>query len=324
MSELKEKAVKVGGKVAESRVFRVLHMVQQLYGEVEVSVRAGSFAYYALFSIFPLLALMLTIGSLFFSQEEITKTLLEVAPPGGQVKEIIEQTFEQFRRARPGVSIISIFIFLWASLRFFQSLVRAVNRAWHSDALPWWHVPLKNLAMVAVMASALVFGMFAPAIIQGVQRFSVEHLPDALEHAIQLALHVARLGLGTVVLFYAFTMLYMVSPRNRVPFKDVWFASLSVTLVLQGLQMAFVGLVPKLVNYSAIYGTVGTLMLLMMWLYLSGTVVIVGACVSVAIKRTAPDAEADDYSGDDLQELASDARQESPEGTQDAPPTSKA
>jgi len=305
MSDLKDKAVHVGGKVAESRMFRVAHMLQKLYGEVEVSVRAGSFAYYALFSIFPLLALMLTVGSLFFSEQEITQTLLEVAPPGGQVKEIIQSTFDQFRRARPSVSIVSILVFLWASLRFFQSLVRAVNRAWHSEALPWWHVPLKNLAMVGVMASALVLGMFAPAVIQGVQRFSIDHLPDQVEHLIHLALHIARLGLGSVVLFYAFTMLYMVSPRKRVAFKDVWIASLSVTILLQLLQMAFVGLVPKLVNYSAIYGTVGTLMLLMMWLYISGTIVILGACLSVALKRTSAAETVDDDFPEGPQEAAS-------------------
>ena len=54
----------------------------------------------------------------------------------------------------------------WSSLRFFQSLVHGVNRAWHTHEIPWWKMPLRNLAMIGIVASALLIGVIAPVILK--------------------------------------------------------------------------------------------------------------------------------------------------------------
>jgi YihY family inner membrane protein len=93
-----------------------------------------------------------------------------------------------------------------------------------------------------------------------------------------------RGAIGGVVLFLSFILLYKLSPARRVTFSQVWLPSLLVTLTLQICQVAFVNYLPRFVNYG-IYGAVGGLMLLLLWVYVSGIIIIMGGCLCAAMAR---------------------------------------
>src|SRR5207249_9642231 len=89
--------------------------------------------------------------------------------------EQVRGAVEGFMRTRLGSGLVSFVILLWCSLRFFQALVRGVNRAWGTHEYSWWRLPLKNLLMVSVLASALLIGLVAPAILSGFEKYYREH-----------------------------------------------------------------------------------------------------------------------------------------------------
>jgi len=264
----------------------------RLIGEIEAEQRAAAFAYYALFSLFPLVALMLTVGSLFFPPAEIIKALEYVTPLAAQQEALIWQTVASLEKARGSVSIISLGILLWASMRFFQALVRGVNRAWHTIPIPWWQMPLKNIIMLAVLGGALILGILIPAVLQGIVAILLEletfidtHFP-ALDLGRYLpVVDFSRWVVGTVVLFYSFSLLYLLAPRRRIRFSQVWLPALLVAVLLQLCQQLFVNILPHIINYNRIYGPVGGLMFLLMWIYVSGLIILSGACLCAAMDR---------------------------------------
>jgi YihY family inner membrane protein len=167
-----------------------------------------------------------------------------------------------------------------------------VNRAWHTVEIPWWQLPLKNLLMIAVLASALLIGLLAPALLQGAKKIAVafkdfleSQIPALNLEALVGLFDLSRYALAGAVLFYSFTLLYMLAPRRRVFFKQVWVPALLVTLALQFCQNAFVNYLPRFVNYNAIYGTVGVMMLLMLWVYITGVIIFLGACFCSAAAK---------------------------------------
>lgn len=262
-----------------------------LYGEIDGEQRAASFAYYVLFSIFPLCALILTTGSAVFGTADVVETVKGFLPISEQEQKFIWENVHRLEQARGGVSAISVAILLWSSLRFFQALVRGVNRAWHTVEIPWWQVPLKNLLMLLIIGSALFVGLLIPALLQAVRNILVSAEQWVLHYYPQFNLGVAsmtldlsRYILGGLVLFYCFSLLYMLAPRRRVYFRQVWLASIIVTVALQACQVAFVNYLPHLLNYG-IYGAVGGLMLLLFWVYISGILIILGGCLCVTLDR---------------------------------------
>jgi len=274
----------------ECRPARIARKTTDIFIEIDAEQRSASFAYYALFSLVPLIALLLTVGSMFFSEATVHKTIEEFFPMGSTQQEVLWSMVSDLRTARGSVSIISILILSWTSLRFFQALVRAVNRAWHTVEIPWWQLPLKNLAMVGVIGGGLLIGVLVPALIQGViktlttlEAVILHYIPHMIRLPSWLPLlDASRYVVGGAVLFYAFTSLYMLAPRCKVRFSQVWLAALSVTIILQSVQIAFVSYLPRIINYNVVYGSVGGLMLLLLWVYASGMIIIGGACFCAA------------------------------------------
>ena len=77
----------------------------------------------------------------------------------------------------------------------------------------------------------------------------------------------------------------------RFFFKQIWGAALVITLALQVGQGLFGNYVAKIVNYNAIYGSFGALMLALMWVYIAGGLILLGACFCAAAEQGELDEE---------------------------------
>jgi YihY family inner membrane protein len=276
--------------LASRHLWRLSRETLTIYARISGGENAAAFAYYALFSLVPLVALLLTIGSYFFPGDTATATIHRFVPIGEDQQTLLWNMVQGLEKARGSVSVFSILILTWASLRFFHSLVLSINHAWGTRRLPWWQMPVKNLLMILAMSGALLLGTVVPAILQGVARLLQslegminEHFPMFdVAHALAVVDFSRYIG-GTLVLFYCFTILFMLAPRHKIRFVQIWIPALLVAILLQVGQAFFVNIVPKLINYNAIYGTMGSMMFLLLWVYIAGVIIIGGGCLCAAM-----------------------------------------
>jgi len=271
-------------------LWRLIRETLMIYTRIGGEQSAASFAYYALFSLVPLIALLLTLGSYFIPGDSVMQTIHRFVPMGEEQQSLLWNMVSGLEKKRGSVSIVSILILTWASLRFFHALVLSINHAWGTRRLPWWQMPVKNLLMILVMSGALLLGTIVPAILQGVARLlhSLEtmisvHFPLFNVESALAVVDFSRYVGGTLVLFYSFAILYMLAPRHKTKFSEIWIPALLVSVMLQVGQAFFVNIVPKLINYSAIYGAMGSMMFLLLWVYIAGSIVIGGGCLCAAL-----------------------------------------
>ena len=271
-------------------LWRLLRETVTIYTRIAGGENAAAFAYYALFSLVPLVALLLTIGSYFLPGDTVVTAIHRFVPLGEDQQELLWSMVSGLEKARGGVSIVSIVILIWASLRFFHSLVLSINYAWGTRRLLWWQMPVKNLLLILAMSGALLIGTIVPAILQAVVRLLHsleavinEHLPLLNVGRLLAVVDLSRYIGGTLVLFYCFAVLFMLAPRHKIRFEQIWIPALLVAVLLQVGQACFVNIVPKLVNYSAIYGAMGSMMFLLLWVYVAGTIIIAGGCLCAAL-----------------------------------------
>ena len=150
---------------------------------------------------------------------------------------MIASTLQGVMDARGRIGLVAAVGLLWSSLGFFQSLVSAVNLPGGVEPLNWWRLPLKNLMMVGVLASALLLGNILPAVLKtvlGYVKFAASWTPWLLGAAGALV--------PPLVLFYGFLLFYKLAPRSRVgaTFRMVWLPALIVTALLVLCQQLFV------------------------------------------------------------------------------------
>jgi len=269
-----------------NRLLRILWLTLIKYSAIDGEQRAASFAYYAFFALFPLLLLLVSIGSYFFNPAQVGSAVLEAVSKYVLVEhdkhDLVSQTIHGVIKARGGVGSFAVLGLIWSSLRFFQSLVRGVNRAWGTHEYTWWRLPIQNMLMVGVLASALLVGVLAPAILAAIEHYVWLHRIPFGVNVIAFGFTTVRILLPSAVLFYGFSMFYKLAPRRKTSLGEVWVAALLVTLLLQVLQNLFVLYAKNVAHFNAVYGAFGGVIAVLMWIYLSGSVIILGGCFAAA------------------------------------------
>lgn len=262
---------------------RVVWLAMCKYSETDGELRAASFAYYAFFALFPLLLLLISIGSMFVDPEAVQGKIVtfvdEYLPVAA---ELVNTTIGAVLKTRGSAGFVALLGLGWSSLRFFQSLVHGVNRAWGTHEIVWWRLPLKNLAMIGIVASALVVGVIAPVILKYIEWYSWEIVYSVSARVMVFLFKLLEWIFATAVLFYGFSMFYKFAPRRKTAFSEVWFAAAAVAIGLQVVRDLFVLYVLRFANFNMLYGTLGGVVALLMWIYLSGSIIIFGGCLSAA------------------------------------------
>ena len=257
------------------------------YDETDGEQRAASFAYYALFSLLPLTVLLIGIGSRFLGNRtqatnEVFRLMSEYLAVDVQSSTQVRKAVESFMDSRLGSGLISAAIVVWCALRFFQALVHGVNKAWGTKEYTWWRLPLKNLLMVAILTSALVIGVIAPAILNSIERFYQASTAAFVDVGVGWwFFRILRWSLPPLLLFYALILFYKFAPRRKTTIREVWLEAIWVTLALAGLQRTFVWYLATFANFD-VYGAFGSVVALLMWIYFTGAVIILGGCFCAA------------------------------------------
>jgi Ca2+-transporting ATPase len=260
------------------------------FDETDAEQRAASFAYYAFFALFPLIVLLILVTTYFLGDQgrataEITGYIGRYIPQveAGEYARII-QTVESVVHSRKSAGVIAFAVLAWTALHFFKAMVRGVNRAWGTKEYSWWRLPIKNLFMAAILASALLIGIVAPMVLRQIEAIyweSSRQLGVTFWFASDL-FNFARFLVPPLVLFYGFLMFYKFAPRRRTLFREVWIASLFVTLGVDALQRLFTLYARNVTNFNLLYGSFGSIVALLLWIYLIGSIIIFGACLSAA------------------------------------------
>jgi YihY family inner membrane protein len=265
--------------------WRVASLALSKYTETDGEQRAASFAYYAFFALFPLILLFVSVASMFVDEVRASNAIIafvdQFIPAGSGEENIITSTINGVMKSRSGAGIVALLGLAWSSLRFFQALVRGVNRAWGTIEYSWWRIPIKNLSMIGIVASALLLGIIFPIVIDYVEYYYWQY--GVTDYGIALLVFTSsRWVFPPLVLFYGFTMFYKFAPRRKTVFGEVWFGALFVTISLLLLRGMFVLYVKNFANFNALYGTFGGVVALLMWIYLSGSIIILGGCICAA------------------------------------------
>ena len=255
------------------------------YNDIDGEQRAASFAYYAFFSLFPLIVLLVTAvgGSLLKNQAQatltVTQLLQQYIPLAPVDQAAIVATINGFIAGRGSAGLIAFLTLAWSSLRFFQALVQGVNRAWGTKEYAWWHLPLKNIGMVVLLASGMVLGGILPTVLAVLHRY----LPQKY-WVFPLFFDLALSAVPLVILFYVILLFYKYAPRVSVSIREVIIPALSITILLKIVQYLFGIYLRSYSNFNVIYGTFAGVMALMLWIYLSGSLLIFGGCLC-AVRR---------------------------------------
>ncbi len=269
------------------RVWRTIY-------EGDFTTRTAALSYYFLLAIFPLL-LFITAGLGYFAESGIAlrRNLLtylsQIVPRSASA--LIDNTVEEIiQNASGGKISIGLLITLWAASYGMGAVSETLNVAYGvKETRPWWRIRLSavglTIALAAFIISALALMFYGGEIGVGLaKRFGLGDLFVLTWRLLQWPIVLAFVLL-------AFALIYYFAPNLRAP-KWHWVTPGSVVGVGLWLliSLAFRTYLSYFNNYSVTYGSLGALIILMLWFYLTGAAILLGGAVNAEIENAAAEA----------------------------------
>lgn len=239
-------------------------------------------AYYFLLSIFPFLLFVLALIPYFNIEERAVLDLIKAYAPGASADLIIENVRSVLFKPDGGLLSIGLIATLWSGSNGISALVRSINQAYHeADRRSFIVEKLMSmfftLSMVGVIVITLLLPVFGQLIFMLIEYF-VE-LPQLMHVLYQ----VFRWAIGILSMLFVLTMLYYFAPKTKLKIREVVWGALFATTVWQLISLGFSYYLTNFGNYSATYGTLGGVIILMLWFYLTGLILIVGGEINATL-----------------------------------------
>jgi len=259
----------------------VLHQALCKFLDEDSLQVAASIAYHSLLAIFPLLLLLLGLSGYYIRRFELAGNLSVVLQRYLPMRaDIIMQNLVGISHAYGRIGILSFLLLLWSSSGVFVPLEKALNRAWEvSVGRPWWQSRLVALEMAFVVGCLL---MVATASVGG--ELLIRHRLDVLMgpglHFLgRFLYHLVTAVSSFTVALVAFIVLFQRLPYRPMRLRHAWPGALLTALLWEAARLAFTFCLPFF-NYRQVYGSIGVIVCLMTWAYISSAVMLFGAQVS--------------------------------------------
>lgn len=265
--------------VAESWPGRFLSHILRRYFVHDVGRQGAALAYYLLFMLFPFLIFLSSLlGLLELDISGIMRALAALLPAG--VLDVVETYLNYVSHTSSAAMLWFGLIFsIYFPMRAADCLMQAVRRAYHlpqpkNQILYMAKVLLYTVFLLVTIALTLALATVGRAALEFAGRFVV--VPQAF---IDLWTDLRFLVLGAVM-FAAVGLLYAAAQDSRQRAGNIVPGALAALVGWMVVSAAFSYYVENFANYSVIYGTLGTVIVLMMWLNLTAVVLIMGAEVN--------------------------------------------
>lgn len=245
---------------------------------------AAEQAYYYMLSLFPLLILLLSILPYLQIEPQKAIEFINNFLPSESTEVLEENIVTIVSERNGGLLTVGILGTIWSASNGMNAFIHAMNIAFDvEETRNFIKARIISIVLTLVLIFAfivvLVLPVFGSTIINMIEY--VVPLSESFESLINLLRWVVALAVLVIVL----TTLYRFAPNKQYPFKQVIPGAVSATIIWLAISLGFSFYVSNFGNYSATYGSLGGVIILMLWLYLTGLTLVIGGEINALFHK---------------------------------------
>ena len=240
---------------------------------------AAAIAFYALFSIFPLiLALLSALAFISGSGSLGAQFAREVGKVVPVSAAFFSDTLQGLMRAPAVTGVAGVLGLLWAATGVFSAIRKAVNTVWGvRRPRPFLQERLMDLTLLVGAGVLLLLPVLANLAVPLAEKAAQVVNPQASLEGLR---DPAGALVGILVTLLAFSTLYWYLPNARVSLRAVWLGSALATLAFEVMKKGITSFVGSYRGYEGIYGPIAAVVALLAFVYLSSVIFLFGALVT--------------------------------------------
>jgi len=265
------------------------HALHQFH-ENDLFTSSAAMSYFGLMALFPSLLLLLAISNKLAAGSQMLAHAMDVYP--GSAK-FLRETIAQLSELGYGAIITCVVVMFWAGSWVFAVIERALNRIWAATSRPFLHGRALTIGMVGLVGLLLASSVGVTSFVLQLRDIANRLSPRQLERypllisvgsAFWQVLFAALSYLVTVALF---VLVYRFMPRAQVTLKDTLPGAFLAGLLWEIAKYIF-AVSLSYFHYDQIYGSVGAVVAVLTWSYVSSLILLFGAQLTAVFHREHP------------------------------------
>lgn len=247
-------------------------------------------SYFGLMALFPALLLMLAISNRITAANELLSHAVEVYPGSGK---FLRETINSMSGVGTGVIITCAIVTIWAGSWVFAVIERALNRIWGATSRTFWHGRALTIGMIGIVGVLLAFSVLVTSLVVGLRDMAGRLSPRQVAHyplllsagsAFWQGIFAIASFLITVILF---VVVYRFMPKAEVTLRDTLPGAIIGGLLWEIAKYVFAWALSYF-HYDQIYGSVGAVVAVLTWSYVSSLILLFGAQLTAVFHREHP------------------------------------
>lgn len=243
---------------------------------------AAEQAFYYLLSIFPFLILVLSILPYLSINPKIASDFLHDFVPV-DTSQLIEGTFISILSERSGKLLtIGLIGTIWSSSKGMNSFIYSMNIAFEvKETRNYISNRFLSIIMTIGLISAFVIALLLPVFGNILLNLVDKIVPISSD--IERIIHVSRWGIAAIAITSILAWVYKLAPNIHLSLKQVLVGAIIAAILWILVSLGFAFYVENFGHYSATYGSLGGVIVLMLWLYVSGLSLIIGGEINALL-----------------------------------------
>jgi membrane protein len=260
------------------------------FHENDLFTSAAAMSYFGLLALFPALLLLLASSTRLTAGSQMLAHAVDVYPGSSK---FLRDFIGSFSQLGFGAIASCMAIVLWAGSWVFAVAERALNRIWGATSRTFWHGRALTIGMIGVVGLLLSISVLATSILVALQEMAFRLSPRQIERypllnsvgsAFWQVVFAIVSYLITVLLF---VLVYRFMPRARVTFRDTLPGAFLGGLLWEFAKYLFAWSL-NYFHYDEIYGSVGAVVAVLTWSYVSSLILLFGAQLTAVFHREHP------------------------------------
>lgn len=263
----------------------MIKFVEELIRRIQdddVPALGAQLTFYLILSFFPFLIFLLTLVSYTpLAREEILHDMFQILP--AQAYDLIHDITDETIRSR-SQTLLSFGMIgtIWAASRGVMAIIKGINKAYDEEEnRSFWKV--RGIAIVYTLILAIVILLSFVMLVFGKKVGQWVFMQLHMPHWFESVWGPAKFLIPLFSMFTVFMLIYKYAPSRRIAFGDVVPGALFATAGWIATSLLFAFYINHFDNFSRTYGSIGGIIVLLIWMYLSNIIIIMGGEINAAL-----------------------------------------
>ena len=265
------------------RIWLLLKITFSQWRQDQASVMAAALAYYTVFSLAPLLIIVIAIAGAVFGEQAAKGELVMqmqglIGKEGAQlIQTAIENASQLDPSKGPIPTLINIVLLLSGASVIFGQLQQSLNRIWNVEPKPgngiidFLRKRLLSFSIVLVIGFLLLVSLVISTILVILGNYLRDLVPG-FTYLWQLLNFLVSFGIVTLL----FALIFKILPDAKIAWKDVWMGA-ALTALLFDIGKFLLGFYLGKTSLASAYGAAGSLVIILTWVFYSAQILFLGA-----------------------------------------------